>query len=130
MELRGTPAFLLVAAALGASVIPGAILFFRMGAATILFFPLRQCVLYSVFAWALLCSKARLSAQQIRRYTAYLFGLAILMRALILFAPPHSTDVFRYVWDGRVQADGINPYRYIPADPALAHLRDAGIYPN
>jgi hypothetical protein len=52
------------------------------------------------------------------------------MRALILFAPPHSTDVFRYIWDGRVQADGINPYRYIPADPALAHLRDREIYSN
>ena len=51
-----------------------------------------------------------------------------LMRALLLFAPPHSTDIYRYIWDGRVQADGINPYRYVPADPALAHLRDAAIY--
>jgi alpha-1,6-mannosyltransferase len=52
------------------------------------------------------------------------------LRALILFAPPHSTDIYRYVWDGRVQAAGINPYRYIPADPALAHLRDEAIYPG
>jgi len=29
-----------------------------------------------------------------------------------------------------VQAHGINPYRFVPADPALAHLRDATIYPN
>jgi alpha-1,6-mannosyltransferase len=34
------------------------------------------------------------------------------------------------VWDGRVQAAGINPYRYIPADPALKALRDTTIYPN
>jgi hypothetical protein len=41
-----------------------------------------------------------------------------------------STDAYRYVWDGRVQAAGINPYRYIPSDPALASLRDDSIYPN
>src|SRR5205085_8955923 len=36
----------------------------------------------------------------------------------------------RYVWDGRVQAAGINPYRYVPADPALAFLRDQDIFPH
>jgi hypothetical protein len=29
-----------------------------------------------------------------------------------------------------VQADGINPYRYIPADPALGALREEAVYPN
>ncbi|HEY1795620.1 MAG TPA: glycosyltransferase family 87 protein [Stellaceae bacterium] len=41
-----------------------------------------------------------------------------------------SSDVYRYVWDGRVEAAGINPYRYIPADPHLEALRDSAIYPN
>ena len=31
-----------------------------------------------------------------------------------------SSDIYRYVWDGRVQAAGINPYAYVPADAALA----------
>jgi len=54
---------------------------------------------------------------------------AALFRLSLLFAPPYlSDDIYRYVWDGRVQAAGINPYRYIPADPALAHLRDDQIY--
>jgi alpha-1,6-mannosyltransferase len=45
--------------------------------------------------------------------------------------PPFlSTDIYRYVWDGKVQAAGINPFRYIPADPHLAFLRDAQIYPH
>ena len=35
-----------------------------------------------------------------------------------------STDAYRYVWDGHVQARGINPYRYAPDDPQLAPLRD------
>jgi hypothetical protein len=57
--------------------------------------------------------------------------IAALMRGTALFAPQAlSTDAFRYVWDGRVQAAGMNPYRYIPADPALGALRDDSIYPN
>ena len=58
-------------------------------------------------------------------------GVAVSLRALMLAAPPIlSTDIYRYVWDGRVQAADINPYRYIPADPALATLRDTVIYPQ
>ena len=55
-------------------------------------------------------------------------GLAL--RLPLLFVPPEfSTDAYRYVWDGRVQSAGINPYRYVPAAPELAWLRDAAIYP-
>lgn len=58
-------------------------------------------------------------------------GIALAMRLPVLLAPPFlSSDLYRYVWDGRVQAAGINPYRYIPADPALAPLRDPAIYPH
>ena len=58
-------------------------------------------------------------------------GVAFAMRAALLVSPPFmSSDIYRYVWDGRVQAAGINPYRYVPADPALAGLRDSAIYPN
>jgi alpha-1,6-mannosyltransferase len=56
---------------------------------------------------------------------------ALLMRlGLILVEPYLSTDVYRYVWDGRVQAAGVNPYRYLPSAPELAHLRDAAIFPH
>jgi hypothetical protein len=62
---------------------------------------------------------------------AAILGVAALVRVIALFAPEAlSTDAFRYVWDGRVQAAGINPYRYLPVDPALAPLRDAKIFPN
>src|SRR6267142_1995635 len=62
-----------------------------------------------------------------------LLGLifAALFRLSILFAPPYlSDDIYRYIWDGRVQSTGINPYRYIPADESLARLREDKIYPN
>jgi alpha-1,6-mannosyltransferase len=57
--------------------------------------------------------------------------VAVGLRAFLLTLEPLlSTDIYRYIWDGRVQAAGINPYRYVPADPMLAALRDAVIYPN
>ena len=41
-----------------------------------------------------------------------------------------SKDVYRFIWDGRVQQNGLNPYRHPPADEALKNLRDQQIYPN
>ncbi|SFU97418.1 MULTISPECIES: glycosyltransferase 87 family protein [unclassified Methylobacterium] len=64
------------------------------------------------------------------RVLAIIVGAGLAMRLLALSAPPIlSTDIFRYVWDGMVQGAGINPYRYVPADPALTFLRDAQVYP-
>ena len=58
-----------------------------------------------------------------------LFGT--LLRISILFAPPYlSDDIYRYVWDGRVQAAGINPYRFVPDDEQLESLQDNRIYPR
>ena len=52
---------------------------------------------------------------------------AILLRLAFLPGTPSlSDDVYRYVWDGRVQLAGVNPYRYAPADPALDHVEYAG----
>jgi hypothetical protein len=66
-----------------------------------------------------------------RRALVAVLMVAILMRLAALIAPPYlSDDINRYVWDGRVEAAGINPYRYIPADPHLAALRDETIYPK
>jgi alpha-1,6-mannosyltransferase len=66
-----------------------------------------------------------------RRTLWAILGCAVLMRCILLATPPFlSTDIYRYVWDGRVQAAGINPYRYVPAAPELASLRDEDIYPH
>jgi len=41
-----------------------------------------------------------------------------------------SSDIYRYIWDGKVQVAGkINPYLYPPVDKHLAPLRDQEIYP-
>jgi hypothetical protein len=62
---------------------------------------------------------------------ALILGTAVLLRLIALAAPVFlSDDINRYIWDGRVQAAGINPYRYIPTDPELEPLRDPLIFPN
>jgi len=49
--------------------------------------------------------------------------LAALWHLLFLMMPPGSDDdIHRYVWDGRVQRLGYNPYIVVPSDPALAGL--------
>jgi len=58
--------------------------------------------------------------------TALVLGVAAVLRALFLLTDPVlSDDAFRYVWDGRVQHAGINPYLFAPDDPNLAPLREA-----
>src|SRR5260370_38476078 len=66
-----------------------------------------------------------------RRALVAVLAAAALMRLGVLLAPPYlSDDVNRYIWDGRVDAAGINPYRYIPVDPPLEALREDTILPN
>jgi Glycosyltransferase family 87 len=55
---------------------------------------------------------------------------AIAIQLAALSAPPRtSTDLYRYIWDGRVQAAGIDPYRYVPAASQLTPLRDPFLWP-
>ena len=73
----------------------------------------------------------------IRRKPAMRWALALIFLVafgarlvLIPQTPTVSDDIYRYVWDGRIQAAGINPYRYAPNDPAVASFRDRAIYPG
>ena len=57
---------------------------------------------------------------------------AIIFRLCLVPSDPSvlSSDMYRYIWDGRVQQDGINPYRYPPQADELEHLRENQIYPK
>jgi hypothetical protein len=82
-------------------------------------------VLYVGGSWLVIRTQASHSLFLIVLIFAGLFRLSLVL------APPYlSDDIYRYIWDGRVQATGINPYRYAPTDPALEHLRDEQIYPR
>ncbi len=59
---------------------------------------------------------------------AIIFAFAALSSGFLILTPPTlSDDMYRYVWDGRVQAYGINPYEYAPGAPQLVGLRDQTI---
>jgi alpha-1,6-mannosyltransferase len=58
-------------------------------------------------------------------------GAGALFRLVFVPTPPAlSSDLYRYLWDGRVQAAGINPYAYPPSAPELALLRDEAVWPR
>ncbi len=57
------------------------------------------------------------------KYVVGLLAAAVVLRmALVFIHPIGSDDYYRYLWDGKVIASGINPYRYAPDDSALTRL--------
>jgi len=66
-----------------------------------------------------LWSKARFP----RRTIYFGLGLAAVWHVFFLYATPGvDDDVHRYLWDGRVQRLGYNPYLLVPSDPAVDGL--------
>lgn len=64
------------------------------------------------------------------RYFTHLLIAGLLFRLLLLGAVPNlSEDVYRFIWDGRLWANGILPFRYLPAEvmqmPAVTGITPA-----
>ncbi len=58
-------------------------------------------------------------------------AVGVVFELLALMKPPaDSDDDFRYIWDAKVQLSGVDPYRYTPISPQLAHLRDSFLFPT
>lgn len=50
------------------------------------------------------------------------FAFAVAIRVPLAMTPvDRANDMVRYLWDGRVQRLGYNPYLVVPSDPAMAH---------
>jgi alpha-1,6-mannosyltransferase len=64
--------------------------------------------------------------------TGIIIFLAIIFRLGLIAQEPAvlSSDMYRYIWDGRVQQHGINPYLYAPSADKLENLRDGRIFPH
>jgi alpha-1,6-mannosyltransferase len=61
-----------------------------------------------------------------RRWLWIVIGVTIACRLPLAVGPVnYDSDMVRYVWDGRVQRFGYNPYAVLPSDPALAHTHTA-----
>jgi alpha-1,6-mannosyltransferase len=74
-------------------------------------------------------SRSRLTIKLLTTGAVLVFAAAFRVE-LVGQQPFLSSDVYRYVWDGRVQAAGVNPYRYAPDAEELRELRDDRIFPN
>jgi len=78
--------------------------------------------LFATYIMALLYVKRMLRGEAVLVVVAF---FAVLFRLTLLFsAPILSTDILRYYWEGKVVANGYNPYLYPPDAPQLAFLRD------
>jgi hypothetical protein len=77
-------------------------------------------------AWlAFLAAAWLLRKVALRTAVALILLGGIVVQVAALSAPPqNSDDLYRYIWDGRVQAASIDPYRYVPAASQLTGLRD------
>ena len=88
---------------------------------------LLQSVPYAIATWLVVRGGEERAGSS--RALATILVVGIVMRCLLLPGTPVSDDLFRYIWDGRVQAAGINPFLHVPSDAALSGLRDTAIYP-
>jgi hypothetical protein len=79
-----------------------------------------------------LVMKCRPTPRQSKGMLAGILAFAVVFRLLLVFQEPAvlSNDMYRFIWDGRVQHHGLNPYSHPPGDEALKSLRDDRIYPH
>ncbi len=74
-------------------------------------------VLYLYFTYAVK------NFESSKKLIQLLVAAGILVRLLFILSQPiGSDDVYRYMWDGKIQDAGINPYLYKPVDEKLNSL--------
>ena len=74
-------------------------------------------VLYAVMSWTLF----RVEISRAALFSIIAVALAVRL-SFISGSPIGSEDAYRYIWDGKVQANGINPYLYTAHDARLDSL--------
>jgi hypothetical protein len=120
MPLASVPVRTLLAGAGGAYLAAIVTLFFtKTPLGSPLFFAL---VAVMTAAYAVILARTWAPPPASRSLLVVALALAAAFRLPLAIAPvgPDS-DMVRYLWDGRVQQRGYNPYQVVPADPALAH---------
>ncbi|MEW6153188.1 MAG: glycosyltransferase 87 family protein [Actinomycetota bacterium] len=96
-------------------------------------FEARWEALHVLAAWALVWAAGVIVVFRMPRRAAVAATLAagIALRLAALAGPPVlSDDLYRYSWDGRAQAAGVNPYLHPPLAPELAGLREPWLWPD
>jgi len=87
---------------------------------------LRATPFPSVAVWATAFAAYALAARVYPKHPTgpgSVWAIGIAMRVLMLpLLPYYSDDIYRYLWDGWVQTQGVNPYLHAPASPELQPL--------
>ena len=81
-------------------------------------------------AWLAFIAAAWLLRKVPRRTSVALILLGgIALQMVAVSAPPRgSNDLYRYIWDGKVQAAGVDPYQYVPTATQLTGVRDEFLF--
>jgi len=90
-------------------------------------------LLLEIMAWWVAWAVALPCLRRTPARTALLLvvvGTIALRAAALTPVVPLSDDLYRYAWDGAVQASGTSPYRYPPTAPELAELRTEWLFPG
>lgn len=89
--------------------------------------PRQLLLFFSAFSLFFICTLAvwRARPATSRRWTLLILAAGILFRFTVAPArPATSSDIYRYLWEGRVVRAGMNPYLHHPRSPELAPLRN------
>ncbi len=86
-------------------------------------------IIYFLSAFAVFCLAVavvwRLGHATSRRIVWFIIAVGILMRlSLAPIRPVTTSDIYRYLWEGRVINQGYNPFSERPDSPELAVLHD------
>ena len=75
----------------------------------------RTNFLQLIMLYAPLCGSYFYFLKKQQNNLPFLIGVTILFRLVFLFSIPNlSQDFYRFIWDGRMLLEGMNPYLYLP----------------
>lgn len=79
-------------------------------------------IAFGLYLWSVTAVQRRAAAGDAGRASLRrILFFAILFRVVLWWSPPMlETDYYRYLWDGRVLLEGVNPCRYSPAEIELS----------
>ncbi|MCJ7750261.1 MAG: hypothetical protein MUQ65_04085, partial [Armatimonadetes bacterium] len=89
--------------------------------------PRQLALFFAAFLIFSICTLAvwRARPAASRRWTLLILAAGLLFRLTVAPArPATSSDIYRYLWEGRVVRAGMNPYLHPPRSPELAPLRN------
>ncbi|MCY4389786.1 MAG: hypothetical protein OXC18_22035 [Desulfurellaceae bacterium] len=81
-------------------------------------------IVYAVAVW-----RVKRQATEAVPFTLVLI-FAALFRLVVLFSEPiQEDDFYRYLWDGKVVASGLNPYRFTPREVQTGNGKEGPLQP-